>query len=304
MSITCYHLLKTLFPKRADYLDMGYGIKARARRCDKFWGPHLAATRSFQGQTISKAPVEALAVLGAGRLLDVDLASIFEHAKRADFFDADPSAVAYCHLKLLPQLLKGKVGLYCAELSGRIDLWSEKLSKFLKSNTDRNESQLVSWLYDLADSSALQSSLKEYDSMFSLNLLSQIPLYWRDRVVSYLAQFWRYDEDCEQRYSEQLRQAIVHTKKTLQLGHLGLLSSKAKDSIVLITDSHFYFYQKDKAEWDWQEALFCEPKEVLASEFYLKDQDSWLWHIAPQDVEQEDYGVIHRVVASHWKRKA
>jgi hypothetical protein len=66
----------------------------------------------------------------------------------------------------------------------------------------------------------------------------------------------------------------------------------------MATDTEYYFYQSDRSEWRVESALFGEALPVYKELFGASVSDAWLWHIAPQFVESDDEGEIHRVEAS------
>jgi hypothetical protein len=83
----------------------------------------------------------------------------------------------------------------------------------------------------------------------------------------------------------------------LQEAHLnGLLTARHAWSI-LLTDSEYYFYHVDESHWRIEPALFGRSAELLSAKFSSKDDLAWLWHIAPQFVESDSEGEIHRVEA-------
>lgn len=74
-----------------DFINMGKGIESRYARCSEFWEPHLQCTRSFIAEHMR--PGGRLAILGAGRLLDVDLPALTPYFSEIHLFDADYSVI-------------------------------------------------------------------------------------------------------------------------------------------------------------------------------------------------------------------
>jgi len=290
MGFLSYHLLSRILPASRDFLDMGYGISARKKRCKAHWSKHLTFSKQFQADSLCEQNF-GTAILGSGRLYDVSLRALFNRTDRISLYDADPSAILYAATVGLPWMLRRKLSLHCAELTGSLAEWSHLLDKFLKNYSKEKGIKLLPQF--LSDLKPQQFSLSNYDAVISLNLLSQIPLYWRDRVLERLKSQWDIEPDAQ----DEITRALNENMQSLQAAHLRLVSTSAKKTAIILSDSHFYYYQKDKAPWLVEDALLIDPPKVMPNDFTLRSTESWLWHIAPQDIEQNDYGVIHRVQA-------
>jgi hypothetical protein len=66
---------------------------------------------------------------------------------------------------------------------------------------------------------------------------------------------------------------------------------------VTITDTEYYFYTVDSALWRVEPALHGGAEGVLQSFATGAPRAAWLWHLAPQFVEDDAEGEIHRVEA-------
>ncbi len=290
------------YPAVRDYVRMGYGIEARFRRCRTYWKRHLELSREFQRQALnSLCSFDSVAVLGAGRLLDVAIDEIFGRFQRIDLFDADPSALRSWQALQKRFGAKRAINFSCCDLSGSIQSWSNKLRFFLKHSKSREVSDLVSFLNELVLEKPRE--INSYQCILSLNLLSQIPIYWRDRFYSYAADFWSLDTDPHGRFEPALQQAFEHTQKRLEEQHLAMLAASQAALIVIISDRYFYYYQCDKSAWQVEPALQLENKLELPG-FTSARTNSWFWHIAPQGVEQQEHGIIHEVWAEEFRRLA
>jgi len=302
MSFFEYHLLNFLFPHSRDFLDMGFGISARHKRCRKYWDRHISFSKSFQRNAFDGGKtLPSTAVLGSGRLYDVPLSDLLKTFSRVSLYDADPSAILHSGIKNLSPLVRKKLSVHCRDVTSCLQPWSQALHVFLKENQQEKRIELLS-AFLLTLKAGDSSAVPEYDTLISLNLLGQIPLYWRDRFFKSIEIIWGLELN-EESCSEELGKALHKTMRLLQNAHLRLLAEKAINSIILISDTHFYYYQKDKSAWLVEDALKTYPVETLNADFSLQASDSWLWHIAPQDVEQEEYGVIHRIEAWSFSRK-
>jgi len=303
MSYLLYHSLKTLYPGSKDFLDMGLGISARYARCESYWRRHLDNSKNFQLAAIERLCDTSdwggrIAVLGSGRLFDVPLRELLPNSKSIALYDADPSAILSNRLSVFQG--RSKLSFHCTELTGSLQSWSDRLAAFLQAERSvRSIEKLVEFIKTLKVENPV--TLSGYDLVISLNLLSQIPLYWRDRVFSAIWKFWQLEID-EDSCDPDLMQALNGVMQLLQRDHLRLIAAAASRKVVLITDSHFNYYQRDKSAWLVHDALLVNPAEELQASFVPEHSKCWLWHIAPQGIEQESYGVIHRVEATSFAR--
>jgi|GEM_PF-1084156 len=298
MSYLLYHSLKALYPASSDFIDMGLGISARHARCRSYWRGHLDNSKNFQIAAVKELCVSAdwggrITVLGSGRLFDVPLKQLLSLSSRVSLYDGDPGAIVQTRIAYLRYLKKLSVN--CVEITGVLQSWSEQLVAFLRHNKSEKNLTLLS---EFLDRLSIQKGvlLNSSDLMISLNLLSQIPLYWRDRVFLLILKYWGIELDhdsCE----NPLKLALENSMCLLQQDHLRLLSESKSKRIVLITDTHFNYYQQDRSHWLVHDALYLDPEVELAQSYTLSRSSSWLWHIAPQGIEQQEYGVIHTVKA-------
>jgi hypothetical protein len=112
--------------------------------------------------------------------------------------------------------------------------------------------------------------------------LGQIPLYWRDRVLRI---------GCED------HNALIDSMAALQVAHLKALEQDNKAWSIVISDTEYYFYHVDSAQWRVEPALFGVAADTFKASIANLDSEAWLWHIAPQFVENDLEGEIHRVEA-------
>jgi hypothetical protein len=195
-------------------------------------------------------------------------------------FDADPGCVA-AWKRQAGDLFQKRVIPHLGDITQSLDHWTRGLSKARRPN------ELAEYLYSLEP--AIATLPTQYDGVISLNLLGQIPLYWRDRVRATVSELesasWA---------------ALESSMAALQEAHLQLVRESASSWSISISDTEYYFYDIDKTDWRVEPALFGDTERLWASpnEHSPKvAEDSWLWHIAPQLIESDEEGEIHRVVA-------
>ena len=271
---------------------MGLGIEARYLRCKAFWKRHLELSKEFQVRGFERLGTGGTAaILGAGRLLDVASESLLSRFNKICLVDADPSARAAWR-RLRKQLRPGQqLDEQVCDLTGSIENWTRQLRSFLNASTERSPAVLAEFLLGLRTADL---EVERCDLVVSLNLLSQIGIYWKDRFEAAAAD-WNVRSDEHGNFQEPVASALADSLRKLEEQHLGLLSATGAQVIVILTDSAYLYYTRDRAEWQEEQAL--QLRNVHLNGYSLCEQDTWFWHIAPQGIEQPDYGAIHQVQA-------
>ena len=268
-----------------DFVRMGKGIEARYSRCSTYWEPHLACTRAFIESHIE--PGGRLAILGAGRLLDVDLKKLIPQFSEIHLFDAD-SSVIRAWRKTTGVAFRDTVIPRILDVTGSIQPWSAGIV------TSIRRGQLAEYLSSLIP---LRAAWEEepFDGVISLNLVGQIPLYWRDRVLT----------AANRELSEREDRALIDSMGRLQSAHLAATRTHPRRWSIVITDTEYYTYQVDTPEWDVEPALHGEARRELEASSLMErhGNECWLWHLLPQFVESDGEGCIHRVEASAWRTR-
>lgn len=259
------------------FARQGQAIQARQARCERWWEPHIVNCRDYIARHLPKS--KSVAVLGAGRLLDIDVDLVLSRCESAHLFDADLTAVRYWR-KRFGAKYRERLVFRHLDLTECLHQWAKGLPKrSFAEYLNQLEAPIPAW------------SCEPFDGYISLNLLGQIPLYWRDRVVDL----------CRGLSSDEWN-ALTNSMGKLQESHLkALLLDKDRWSL-LLTDTEYYYYHCDQSHWRVEPAIFGRAKDLYEREFaHLSGGEAWLWHIAPQFVESDDEGEIHRVEA-HFKR--
>lgn len=260
-----------------DFVSMGRGIEARYARCQQWWNPHLTCTREFITQNLM--PSKRVLILGAGRLLDVDLAYIVERCEEVHLYDADPSCVASWE-KRSGKLFGSRVVAHIGDCTETLQSWTAELSRVKRSGElelylKSCEAPCPSW------------SRESFDGVISLNLLGQIPLYWRDRVAQVKPEL-----------REEEVAGLMASMEALQVAHLQGVLAMSNAWSILVTDTEYYFYQSDSSQWNVEQALFGMCRDLLNTTYTAGAHGSkWFWHVSPQFIECDDEGEIHRVEA-------
>jgi len=298
-----YYCLSLFYPNLKDFTGMGLGIEARLERCGKYWNKHLKFSKEFQIDSLGQVEnLNTLAIFGAGRLYDIPLKELLNRFNKICLYDADPGVKLFWKKRISNFSDRDKVGFNIIDLTFSMNSWTENLKKFVKENKHESNLQkikkLVCFLNDLrCNPITLQ---RHIEVVFSINILSQIPIYWKERIYDILKKNWHMLVNEYGRYEIELECAIDECLKKLHQQHLNLITSLNPALIVILYDRHFYYYQNTLSEWQVESALYGdEPKFEEYSEVL---KDSWLWHIAPQEIENKEYGEIHEVVAKSFKK--
>lgn len=291
-----YLWLRMRHPSLRDFLEEGLGIAARAERAAAYWRPHLQCCHEFEGDAcniVAPSP-SSFTILGAGRLLDVAPDVFLRSGTTVNLVDADPALEPeWRRFKTLAQVRGSTVQPFFCEITGRIPDWTIALEQWLRRHRAASEADLASFLDSLPRLPKRAPVVPPADVVVSLNILSQIPIYWRERVLKLLRRFTPHLVGADDLLSSPAEAALARHAALLQHEHLQQIASLGRRLVLIISDVEFYYYQRHEAQWQTEPALYNLALPAIAGEVRLAR--SWLWHIAPQGVEQDGYGVIHKV---------
>ncbi len=269
----------------AAFLRTGLGIEIRARKLATHWRPHQ--DRSRQAQSRWPAHGRRLAVLGPGRLLDFEhsLAQRFEHLR---FIDADPLCQPFwkrrhpCHEPVIANVAA------TLKLPARMS-WSETLTAIAAQRAGHVDAP---WL-------------RNCDAVLSLNLLSQIPIAWQDRVEVHLRR--QFGAAFLQAHEEEWLTAVGPGARSLVESHLAMLDQCGSRDVLLITDLAYIEYRGSRTysrrRWEpppdlhgaeAEDALYGLGTPALPN-YVQTEADQWQWHISPQGLERRSSGWVHAV---------
>lgn len=273
---------------------MGFGIEARYLRCKQYWKRHLEYCKDFQRKSVASCKGGSVAVFGAGRLYDLNLDVLRENFNTIHFVDADPIAVSKWGEFERSLAATQKFNSQLVDITGSLSKWTAMLRSALEGG-----GVLEPKIVQLLDSLQLGDppNLK-VDVSISLNILSQLGIYWRERVEA----LWHsYCGGPDTDLPGPVEKALNRSIRRLEEQHLRMLSRNSASRIILLYDWVFLYYRNDQAVWQKEQALELEPEFNLPG-FGLIHHDQWYWHIAPQGVEQHEYGIIHEVHARCYAR--
>ena len=99
----------------------GLGLESRARQLSPFWSEHLSRTRAAQARWAPDAAGNLLTVLGAGPMLDLNLAALQGYFRKFRFVDANPLLVFGL------DALEIQVDPLITDLTNCVDNWLKKV---------------------------------------------------------------------------------------------------------------------------------------------------------------------------------
>ena len=289
-----YLYYSMLYPELRDYVDKGLGIQARYHRCRRYWEPHLKKTREFLNSSVGES-CASIGIAGSGRLLDVDPDYLQRASSGVTFFDADPAATAF--VRRVAAQRSGRDAAETLEFTGVMEEWTGSLRGVMRGRlAPDSAAQFMDSLTPRTD----VLGGRAFDITVSLNMLSQIPLFWRDRAESILLQVESLT-DGEGNLLPDVHDALVRSCRRLQEAHVSIIREASKSCAVVISDVLFHYYTEESTRTE--PALHVDIEGMMEDAGWrLDDVDSWIWHIVPKGVESSDYGVLHEVRAWNWKR--
>lgn len=259
-----------------------------------YWEPHLRCSKEFQSiacATLKPAP-SSFTILGAGRLLDFPDETFLRPDSTVHLVDADPALGPYWRRCAKHGSAAGATVIpHFTEITGRLESWTTATRRWLRANRTPSTADLVRLLDTLPLITRDPLVLSPKDVVVSLNLLSQIPIYWRERLLGLIRSNAPQLLRDEQTLIEPIEHCIRQLARMLQQEHLDDLALLGRRLTIIISDVEFYYYRNDQAAWQVEPALhgLALPQGDR--------RDSWYWHIAPQGIEEPDYGAIHKVQA-------
>ncbi|MCB0359372.1 MAG: hypothetical protein KDD44_07040 [Bdellovibrionales bacterium] len=315
----------------------GLGIERRYRKLAAHWEPHFAHCRALnswwmraQSPRLGASP--SLAILGAGRLFDVDVALFANHFSQIHLVDADPTAASTW--RQIKHRIGNQVSVtsHLCDLTGCLKLWTDYLlSVDLPGSGPAARDRLLSEVARLPETVSTPRNdelnpIFAADAILSTNLLSQLLVFLQHNVEAVLTKrLGRAAAATQDDWVLSLRRP----GKALIANHLARLTRLGAQTVLLITDLEYCNYsgtlrfspsqfQPPPALWNAkQDEWVVTDKSVTTLEridaLYGFDLEGWfereapawqrrlhppwLWHIAPQGVESRDRGTIHRVAA-------
>ncbi|HMO16747.1 MAG TPA: hypothetical protein PKA63_02730 [Oligoflexia bacterium] len=230
--------------KKFRFQDQGAGIKVRSRQFKDDWKLHLdnskSAIRTFLDKNKSKK--SSISVLGAGTLLDFPI-EILKTKNMIYLQDANPAVLNdWYNLenKNSPQIY------VLLDVTGLLELYRKEFLEILdcKSLNDclRKLKKIPSPL--LLSKFPKSAPFIKTSHVISLNILSQLPIYWQDYVFANLRR--RYGSSSIKQNELEIIQSLQPSSRLLVENHLSHLMPVSKNErAILITDINYFYTNGD-----------------------------------------------------------
>lgn len=292
---------------RFGFLVSGLAIERRRRRLAQFWDPHLEQSKACQRSWLeSWRPDGRLAVLGAGRLFDVATEDLCKHFSEISLFDADPQCLRYWKREYKNLRSDAVFFNHISDITQVLEQRQSSLRTFLRRSPEWNQAlEFLRSLAASADSPESEFLLHgEYDAILSINLLSQLPVYWQHIAEIELVRIFG-KKHVAAREDEWL-EALIPSARALINQHLRDLARSRAKSILLISDLRYEHYYRDQQGGDVIEQIDAlygveltnhSQLQKLFPEFDSQLCAQWDWHIAPLGRVRNSIGEKHRVAS-------
>lgn len=267
------------YPSKKIFIHEGLGIEARYERCKVAWESHLQNSKRFIKNNLKGENLNVV-ILGAGTLLDCDLASIASESSSITLVDINPRAASTWPRKVMNTPVKHVV----SDVTGTIDRWRDI---FKRSENFLNQ-----------QFSPTIPAIPQGDVIISLNLQSQFPVLLKEIMKDGLKRFSIYPDDHEI-FPSEYESLWEELSGALQSAHRKAVFEKASKSAFFLFDTD-YFYRHDNGT-EPHSAVFTDLINPEAP-WKLSEKSSWEWHIAPRGEVSNDYEVIHHVRAEAWSK--
>lgn len=305
------------------FSQQGKRIKKNSSYRDSKWDLHLNNTkeviRNYLTKTKEISRKKSIAILGAGSLLDVP-EELFKLDSYSIYLqDANPDCTEDWDIKTKIKSEKTTVNYCILDITGQLNQWSSEL---LHKNPDSLKSALKI-IKELETKRTNEAPFIKSNHCISLNILSQLPVYWQDFVFAYLEKkFGKHEVKSEE---TKILQSLTPSCKVLIQNHLEqILPKKKNDSSLLIADTCYYYTPKNVSasvtdknitsplyfksdapvlKVEEQDALFSISLNSWHKEIskYIETNliDTWVWNIR-NDRKQS---IFHKVSAIEYRRR-
>ncbi len=294
-----------------QYIRSGLALEMRARAQALFWSDHFSRSRAAQARWAQQCRGGVLTVLGAGPLLDLNLAALSPRFQSFRFVDANPLLVSGWGRVNKP------VEPVITDITHCLADWCTRIQRFRGS-----WEQTLTMIRDLAEVPVPAYSVSS-DALLSLNIMSQLEIGWQEAVEPLLRK--RFGRAFVLAHEQDWLNAIRPGSQVLIEQHLAALAASQAPDVLLICDLDYVeytgrLYQRHQpaepplrwtgSGWEAEEGISYEVMPALEGVvlnpetfarwmpgYALTWHESWLWHIAPNGTEGIAFGKLHRVGA-------
>jgi hypothetical protein len=311
------------------YIDPDFGFTSQGRKIRNNannkrygWNPHLTKCKKIVSDFIrSDTKNKRLSILGAGSLLDIPIEVFNSHYKVIYLQDANPSCLSEWSKFTQTQRLKPRIEPCLLDINGDISVWSKMCHDQIKH---KSLSGALSFLKNLPETNIKKPAFINAESCISLNILSQLPVYWQDFIFRILSR--KFGARVIKNNEEEILLALRKTSNLIIKNHLDdILPKKKNHSTLLLTDLKYFYLKKnvslsldnnesrEKKISDYSLQVKSETKTVevkeqdalfdVVLEAYIEQRlksrgftytiiDSWIWEIRKEARTNTNHQVI------------
>ncbi|MCC6953356.1 MAG: hypothetical protein IT290_04495, partial [Deltaproteobacteria bacterium] len=204
--------------------------------------------------------VRSIAVLGAGRLYDLDTDALAHRFDEITLVDADPNCLPAwsAYGQRLPGT--GHLTTVVTDITGVLGPWSAELRTALEQNRGASNpwKEALSTIRRFGEKGMPNALNLNADAVLSLNILSQLPLGWQALIERELHRsFGR--SLVKERETEWLESYTVSGKRIIE-AHLRDLAALPAREILVVTDLRYAFPGASDLTWE-SETTEAEPAD-------------------------------------------
>jgi hypothetical protein len=299
------------------FKKQGIQIRKNAYLFKNGWDTHLENCKEIIRKSFPLFNKGSVSVLGSGSLLDFPL-EILNNKNFFYFQDADISSLNSKNKKIIDSLSINSH--FCLlDISSYIKNWADILINY--KNINFNEALEIIEVFG-EEKKSITSFIKG-STCISLNILSQLPVYWQDFVFSYLKA--RFGKNLLVKNEKLILEKLSKSSNLLIKTHLEkILPTKKNYTTLLISDIKYLYLPKNIKPYieknnslfevkfkevkankknektikiEEQDALFSldlfKWNKNLVNNFKIEYLDSWLWNIG----QNSKHSIYHQVVA-------
>ncbi len=278
----------------SSYLkEQNRGILRRRKKYYPHWETHLERCKEVQADWVKDHPeMKEVQILGAGHLLDVNPEILFSENRKVVLVDADRQCSKSWnrYIQKYPHLQPRQL-----EVTGVIERWLFLVKEALAGNVKISKEKRFGLVLELLSTALPEPDLKglllqtmtpSKTGILSLNLLSQIPIVWRETILMLLKR--DLGSTFVEKNEARLLEVLSHSCQMLVKSHLKQLAHTEAASFLVITDVEFVNYQgvsryfknkKEEVPFTWQmPENFSSTSSAWSVNSELSSQPGWkLW---------------------------
>jgi hypothetical protein len=304
------------------FTSQGTRIRRNSQVFGETWNTHLRKSQDTLASFLNNGSLKSLSICGAGSLLDVPHETLQKLDCPVYLQDADPGCINEWQKLTRSSTHPEHIHHCLLDITGLVLTWA----KMLEVEKCHDLQELLDRLRLLGESECPECPFIRAQTTVSLNLLSQLPVYWQDYIYQSIRK--KFGLSTLQNNEEEILSALYPSCTVLIRNHLRhLLPKKKNEKTLLITDLRYLYLPENikpvirKTEDGVFEIDYDESKNISKEQSVVEEQDalfsvslekwhkdlpqnitarvidSWLWEIAHSRMKS----TCHQVIAIEYK---